>query len=103
MGGIFKTVSDTVLAVSKPIQCRPENCFLSCQPFHDRFDLPFCALVDVVSGTTSYQVQDDIIQGALRADTPGSLESPWVVFTAGAMVSGWHLASRPRSFRPFRI
>ena len=36
----------------------------------------------------TYQVQDDIIQGALRTDTPGSLESPWVVFTAGAMVSG---------------
>ncbi|CBJ29745.1 conserved unknown protein [Ectocarpus siliculosus] len=33
-------------------------------------------------------VQDDILQEALRTKTPGSLENPWAVFTAGAMGAG---------------
>ncbi|CAM9413400.1 unnamed protein product [Ectocarpus fasciculatus] len=34
------------------------------------------------------QVQDNILQEALRTKTPGSLENPWAVFTAGAMGAG---------------
>eukprot|EP00903_Cladosiphon_okamuranus_P014409 g13377.t1 len=34
------------------------------------------------------QVQDDILQGALRTLAPGSVERPWAVFTAGAMGAG---------------
>lgn len=48
--------------------------------------LRLCWLLDLFFIAHELQVQDSILEKALATETPGALESPWVVFTAGAMV-----------------